>query len=144
MGDKITLQVGVKVLLKNKEGKYLMLRRSLNKYPEIKGRWDMAGGRIGPGKTLIENLQREVKEETGLKLISIPKLIAAQDILRGKGRHVVRLTHIGESNGEVKLDTDENDMYKWYTWKELLALDDVDIYFRELLNDKTLWDKKEA
>lgn len=38
------LQVGVKVLLKNKEGNYLLLRRSLKKYPGVKGRWDIAGG----------------------------------------------------------------------------------------------------
>jgi len=43
-----TLQVGVKVLLKNKAGQYLLLRRALEKYPEIQGRWDIVGGRINP------------------------------------------------------------------------------------------------
>lgn len=142
MEDKITLQVGVKALLRNMDGKYLLLRRSLEKYPEIEGRWDIVGGRIDPGKTLIENLRREIQEETGLELVGDPKLIAAQDILRNKNHHVVRLTYIGESNGEVKLDTSENDMYKWYTWEEMIELDDVGVYFRELLNDKTLWDKQ--
>jgi len=55
MENNIILQVGVKALLQNSEGKYLLLRRSLEKYPEIKGRWDIVGGRIDPGSILIEN-----------------------------------------------------------------------------------------
>lgn len=78
------LQVGVKILLKNKEGRYLLLRRSLEKYPTATGRWDIVGGRIEAGKNLTENLKREIKEETGLELIGEPKLIAAQDIKIGR------------------------------------------------------------
>jgi len=137
MESSITLQVGVKVLLKNSEGKFLLLRRALEKYPEIVGRWDIVGGRIDPGKTLLENLKREIKEETGLELVGEPKLIAAQDILRNQGRHVVRLTYLGKSAGDVKLNRGENDDYKWYNLEELLALDDVDVYFKELLKNKS-------
>ncbi|MFA5050664.1 MAG: NUDIX hydrolase [Patescibacteria group bacterium] len=143
MENNLILQVGVKILLKNKDGQYLLLRRSLEKYPDIKGRWDIVGGRIDTGKTLIENLKREVFEETGLEIVGNPKLIAAQDILRETGRHVVRLTYLGKTLGEIKLDTNENDLYKWYSWEELTRLDDVDIYFKELLNDQSLWISKE-
>jgi 8-oxo-dGTP diphosphatase len=129
------LQVGVKVLLKNKEGNYLLLRRSLVKYPDVKGRWDIAGGRIEIGTPLMENLKREVKEETGMELVGEPRLCAAQDILRGAGKHVVRLTYTGEAAGEIVLDTNENDIYRWFTKEELMHLDDVDIYFKELLDE---------
>lgn len=142
MGNNVTLQVGVKVFLQNKDGKYLLLRRSLEKYPEVKGRWDIVGGRIDAGKTLIENLRREVREETGLEIVGKPSLIAAQDILRNSDRHVVRLTYVGEAIGDVKLDTAENDMYKWYTREELTKLTDLDVYFRELLDDNSLWDSQ--
>jgi len=137
----IKLQVGVKVLLKNKEGKYLMLRRSLEKYPEIKGRWDIVGGRIDPGSSLFDNLKREVKEETDLELIKEPKLIAAQDIMPNSEKHVVRLTYIGEIEGDITLDKTENDMYKWYTMGELKNLEDIDIYFKELLDNNSINDK---
>jgi len=50
------LQVGVKALLRNKEGKYLLIRRSSEKYPEVGAKWDIVGGRINPGETLLENL----------------------------------------------------------------------------------------
>ena len=134
--NEIKLQVGVKILLKNKDGRYLLLRRSLTKYPEIVGRWDIVGGRIQPGKNLIENLKREMKEETGLELVGEPKLVAAQDIMRDNNHHVVRLTYLGETDGEVVLDTSENDAYKWYSWEELVRLENVDMYFREVLKDK--------
>ncbi len=133
MGSEITLQVGVKILLENSEGKYLLLRRSLKKYPDIKGRWDVVGGRIDPGTPLIENLKREVLEETGLEIVGEPRLLAAQDILRVPGRHVVRLTYAGKVKGNVVLNAGENDMYRWYNKEELTSLDDVDVYFKELL-----------
>lgn len=136
---KVDLQVGVKILLKNKEGKYLLLRRSAKKYPEVgDSRWDIVGGRINPGVTLIENLRREVKEETDLKLIGEPHLVAAQDILRIPARHVVRLTYIGEAGGEIRIDSDEHDDYKWYTKEEMEQLEGVDMYFRDLLKKNIL------
>ena len=94
------LQVGVKALLQNKEGKYLLIRRSSDKYPEVGPKWDIVGGRINSGETLMENLKREIKEETNLDMKKEPKLVAAQDILRVPGMHVVRLTFVGEIEGE--------------------------------------------
>jgi ADP-ribose pyrophosphatase YjhB (NUDIX family) len=140
MGNNILLQVGVKVLLKNKEGKYLLVHRSLEKYPEVKsGRWDIVGGRINPGVSLIDNLKREIKEETGLELIGEPRLIAAQDIIPKPDRHIVRLTYVGEADGGVVLDTEENDQCRWYTMDEVMKLEDVDNYFKKLLNEHSLW-----
>ncbi|MBM2817970.1 MAG: GDP-mannose mannosyl hydrolase [Parcubacteria group bacterium] len=142
MENNVILQVGVKVILENEQGEYLLLRRSLDKYPEVKGRWDIVGGRINPGQKLIENLRREIREETGLKLIDVPRLIAAQDIIPNVERHVVRLTYVGKAEGNIVLDTSENDLYRWYSFEELQALHDVDIYFKELLNIKSLWRKE--
>lgn len=127
------LQVGVKALLQNKEGKYLIIHRNPAKYPEAAHRWDIVGGRITPGAQLFENLKREVKEETNLDLIEEPRLIAAQDILRVPGKHVVRLTYVGVIEGEPKLDTEENIEYKWATLDEIRAIADMDSYFKELL-----------
>jgi 8-oxo-dGTP diphosphatase len=109
----IVLQVGVKALLKNKDGKYLVVKRNLDKYKGAKGSWDIVGGRIEPGTSLLENLKREVKEETGLTIISNPKLISAQDILHNTGRHIVRLTYVADTEGKVALDTSENLEYTW-------------------------------
>ncbi len=115
------LQVGVKAIIKNQNGDYLLLRRSLEKYPEIGDKWDIVGGRINPGETLFDNLQREIREEIGLELKGDPKLIAAQDILLVPGRHVVRLTYIvdfDDLDGEPRL-SDEHSEFKWFGIKEL-------------------------
>jgi ADP-ribose pyrophosphatase YjhB (NUDIX family) len=132
--SELVLQVGVKVLLKNKEGKYLLMRSNPKKYPEKGARWDIVGGRINPGSTLMQNLKREVKEEASLDLIEEPKLMAAQDILRVPGRHVVRLTYMGQIDGEPSID-EESTEYKWFTADEIkvLTYDELDIYFKELV-----------
>lgn len=132
----ITLQVGVKILVQDNEGRYLLLERSLTKYPDIKGRWDIVGGRINPGTELLENLKREVKEETNLELAGEPKLVAAQDILRVPGKHIVRLTYVGKAVGDIIVDKSENDSFKWFTRDELESLDDTDMYLKELFNKK--------
>jgi hypothetical protein len=49
-----------------------------------------------------------------LKIKGTPKLLAAQDIIRGDDRHVVRLTFLGEAEGKVKLDW-EGAEFKWLT-----------------------------
>lgn len=76
------LQVGVKIILQNNEEKFLLLQRNLEKYPGIKQNdsLDIVGGRIQAGISLLENLKRDVFEETKLNLVGEPKLIAAQDI----------------------------------------------------------------
>lgn len=128
----VTLQVGVKVLLKNPQGKYLLLRRSAKKYPEVNNLWDIAGGRIDPGIPLLDNLKREVQEETRLKLTSEPQLIAAQDILKNTDRHIVRLTYVCESAGEPILSA-EHDEYKWLTLEQINSLKGLDSYLKKIL-----------
>jgi len=128
----MNLQVGVKILLKNTEGKYLLVRRSAEKYPKAGDQWEIAGGRINPGSPLIENLQREVKEETGLEIIGIPKILAAQDIIMAD-KHIVRITYTGEANGEVIL-SDEHTDYKWLTLDEIKDIEPMDSYFKEIIS----------
>lgn len=136
--EQIILQVGVKILLKNSEGKFLLNRRNPKKYPEMGPKWDIVGGRINAGSPLMENLKREVLEETGLEITSTPVLIAAQDILRVPGKHVVRLTYTGNTKGEPAI-SEESLEFGWFTADEIrgMSSDELDIYFKELL-DKML------
>lgn len=131
--SEVKLQVGVKVFLKNKEGKFLLLKRNLEKYQKVRGEWDIVGGRIEPGSKLIDNLKREVMEETGLEIIGEPKLIFAQDIIPNEEKHVVRLTYVGQTDGEPVLDTSENTEYKWLNVEEMKNQENLDIYVKEIL-----------
>lgn len=130
------LQVGVKILLKNKDGKYLIVQRSVKKYPEVGAKWDIIGGRINTGASLVENLKREVMEETSLEIKNEPKLITAQDILK-IDKHVIRLTYTGFADGEVKL-SDEHTDYKWLFLEEIKNLEPMDKYFKEVLSNFNL------
>ncbi|MEK7208242.1 MAG: NUDIX hydrolase [Patescibacteria group bacterium] len=132
MAESIILQVGVKVFLKNPRGRYLLLERSPTRYPNVKNRWDIPGGRIFPGTPLLENIKREVFEETRLSMVSEPKLIAAQDIIRLPEKHIVRLTFLAETKGEPALDK-EHLSYKWVTLKEMRVLKKLDEFTREIL-----------
>lgn len=131
------LQVGVKVLLRNSEDKYLVLKRSIEVVPGKGLTWDMPGGRIEPGSTLMDNLARELMEETGLTLSVVPRLIAAQDLMKVAERHVVRLTYIGEAEGDVHLSHEHTD-YKWLSLEEIEALPDLGSNFRKLFEDGTI------
>ncbi|MDD4989077.1 MAG: NUDIX hydrolase [Candidatus Pacebacteria bacterium] len=128
----ITLQVGVKAFLKNKEGKFLLLRRS-EKYKDIKGNWDIVGGRINPGSSLFDNLKREILEETGLVLHETPQILTAQDILRVHGKHIVRISYIANIEGEPKIDGESTD-FKWMTIAEMKAEKELDMFVREILD----------
>lgn len=107
------LQVGVKALIKNSNGEYLFLKRAEPYEREKKCRWDIPGGRINIGEPIYEALKREIKEETGLKMIGIPQVIFAQDILRGSDKHVVRITFTVKAKGKVTLDKKEHSEYSW-------------------------------
>ncbi len=100
--------------------------------------WDIVGGRIEAGSSLLENLRREVKEETGLEIVSEPKLIAAQDILRIEGKHVVRLSYVAETHGEPKLDTNENTEYRWLSASDMKRQQGLDMYVKEILEKNWL------
>lgn len=109
-----------------------MLLRSAVKYPDAGAKWEIGGGRINPGTPLLENLKREVMEETGLEITGEPKLITAQDIFsKVKNKHIVRLTYIGFADGEVKL-SDEHTEYKWLSKEELTNLEPIDPVLKEV------------
>ena len=132
------LQVGVKVLLKREDGKILLLLRNPETYGKTVGKWDIPGGRIEPGSSLMDNLAREVREETNLQMVSTPYLIGAQDIIKEGERHVVRLTFVARTTGEPELDLNENTEYKWVTFGELRDEELLDSYVRTLLTEGNL------
>lgn len=131
---EVRLQVGVKIFLRNEEGKFLLMKRNPEKYKHTQGVWDIVGGRIDPGSRLMENLKREVKEETKLKILSKPKLLYAQDIIPDESRHIVRLSYIGDTKGEPVLDESENTEYKWLSVEELKNWEDLDTYAKEIID----------
>ena len=127
------LQVGVKAFIRNEKGQYLVLRKNPdhNKYATYA--WDIPGGRIDTGASLIDNLAREIKEETSMELLRDfePKLIYAQDIIR-ETFHVVRLSYLAHADGEVVLSPEHTD-FKWVSLEELKTLAGLDTFTEEVV-----------
>lgn len=130
------LQVGVKVLIKNKSGAFLFLQRSKSiSTDSTETSWDIPGGRINPGELLHEALRREVIEEIGNDIQSNPQLIAAQDIIvPDKDLHVIRLTYTIEADiSNIELSHEHID-YKWVMSDQFKSIN-VEPYLRKVLQD---------
>ena len=66
MDNEDVFHIGVKVLIINQEGYLLLLCSVPNDGKEMF--WDIPGGRIQRGETIFDTLNRELYEETGLRL----------------------------------------------------------------------------
>lgn len=63
-------QVGVKALITNDKNEILVLDSGEWHLKHQTQHWDIPGGRIQEGHTILETLQREVLEETGVKSLN--------------------------------------------------------------------------
>lgn len=97
-------------ILKNNKGEILLLRRS-DKNNSYQGCWQLPEGKIEFDEQPEEALRREIKEETGLDLVSSDLVFAISTRMTAKGvdYHVVRIVYEVECKGSVKLSQDHND-----------------------------------
>lgn len=128
----------------HKDGKYLLVRRNLNK-KAFPGKWTVPGGGmevddyINLPKTThdhwyfaVENsLRREVLEEAGLEMGKLNYLLDIT-FIRPDGVPVVILSYYGDyKSGDVKLN-EENIDYAWASFEEAKAYDLVEGLLEEI------------
>jgi phosphoglycolate phosphatase len=119
-------------LISNSAGQVLMVRT--HKWSNL---WGIPGGKIKWGETSTAALQREIQEETGLRVTDI-QFVLAQDCIRSKefyrDAHFVLLNYTCRCPGEpaVKLN-DEAHEFRWVTVEQALAMP-VNQPTRRLLN----------
>lgn len=121
----MNLQIGVKVLLQNGAGQFLLIKRTTLLANETAVSWDIPGGRIEADEPLITALRREVSEELGVELTGNPTLVNAQDIfVPEKDLHVIRLTYLldAEINPETIRLSNEHQDVAWMTRKQAIEL----------------------
>jgi len=102
------------IIIFNKNGEVLVVKRSLND-EWIPGKWAIPGGRREQGETLIQNIQRETKEEVGLKLD--PQKIIFLPIVSKRLNHVFFTTN--SFSGNIHLGDGEHSHFSWVNPKNL-------------------------
>lgn len=118
-------QVGVKALITDKSGKYLVFDYGDWHRKDQERHWDIAGGRVKEGQTIAETLLREMEEETGITEIkksefftAVPSNFKDMNI----DGHMVGLilliykVQIAE-DAEIRL-SEEHSGYEWVSAKE--------------------------
>ena len=130
--------VAVVAVIRNEEGKYLVLKRSKNEiaYP---GQYTFPGGKIEGNETVGETLIREADEEAGLVLKPGKILLKDKSYLRPDGQTAKFFSYLceAENTSEVKICEDFSD-YKWVSLKELKELPHVGIEDELLAADELI------
>jgi len=135
----------------HKDGKYLILKRSLDK-KAFPGRWTVTGGGLELNDyvntkkatpdawyfVLTNSLRREIKEETALEVGKLHYLLDLA-FLRPDGIPVLTLSYYCDwQSGEVKLN-EENIEYQWVTCEEAKDYDLIGGILEEIeMTDKIL------
>ena len=88
--------------------------------------WDFAGGKIEAGETAEEGLKREIREETGLEVTIENIEHVYTDVEELPEAQYVMLTYkCVYTDGDVTLNPEEHDDYKWVTVDELKTMEVV-------------------
>ena len=108
----------VKAIIKNKDGKFLVLFKS-DKEDINPKEIDLPGGRIEFGEEAPVCLAREVREETNLE-IEIKKPSRVWTLIKGDF-HLLGITFLADFiGGEINL-SGEHDAYRWVNKEDILA-----------------------
>lgn len=130
--SKLVHRSSVYAVIKSEEGVLLVRDRTSDE------KWDLPGGGIEKGEDLIDALKREVKEETGLKVISNPKKICEfteyfYDIDSKKGWESHRFFFEVSSEGKPVLDGNNDDIVNAHFFKKPLSPTEVAPVAREIV-----------
>lgn len=103
------LVVGAYVM---RDDKILLIQRSATE-DFLPNMWEIPSGGVDDGEGLIEALQREVFEETGLMLGKVGKFSDFFDYVSGSGRKARQFNFIVTASGAVQLNPVEHQAHVW-------------------------------
>ena len=103
--------------------------------PKWDNRWTICGGHIEVGETIQDATNRELFEETGLKVKLIDTLPVSESFVHPpkfkRDAHFIFIDSVGKIDSDkpleeiIKLDGTELTEYRWFATDEALALPDV-------------------
>lgn len=119
--------IGVKALIENSEGELLLLLADVTTHSKnTEPYWDIPGGRIEAGDSLVGTLQREIEEETGITELNIaPQQLTTvlsnheTPLDNGKTAGLVLVVYRVAIETDVKIIlSDEHERYEWVNKSE--------------------------
>jgi mutator protein MutT len=118
----------VRVLLKAvimDGNKFLTLRRPADSHSRANC-WDFPGGNLEFGESAGECLEREIKEETSLKVKDIRPIHVITALDPKKNIFWVEIGYCAKYSGGKVVLSSEHSEYKWVTRDEFLKLESAD------------------
>jgi 8-oxo-dGTP diphosphatase len=112
--------LSVRMIIQDIDGNCLLVRRSKTNKSNV-GKWEFPGGKIDPGEAFYEALLREVKEETGLKVV-VNHVAGVTESETSLVRIVSLIFKGTKELGEVCL-SDEHDCFLWVPYQKLSVYD---------------------
>jgi len=109
----------VAVGILKKGGKILVCQRSRGSRYELK--WEFPGGKLEPGETIEQCLERELKEELSIVPHGIDSVEMQQSHYEDGGKFVVAYCTVTDFGGEPRNNVFEQ--IRWVTSGELAKLD---------------------
>jgi|JFJP01.1.fsa_nt_gi 8-oxo-dGTP pyrophosphatase MutT (NUDIX family) len=120
--EKKELAKNALAVIVNEDNKFLLLKRG-EEAPWMPEKWSLVGGGIEKGETPQKAIEREILEETSLKIKEFIKTFSIQrnpDSIE----HIFACRYDGDPT-DISLDDSENTNYGWYDINEMEYLDVV-------------------
>ncbi len=113
--------VSQKIIILNKENKFLVLHRS-NTASSRPLAWDLPGGDLDFGEDPMQGIIRETKEETGL---DIPNIVPfdVEGHITPDGSFWVTIAYKAECGSKDVVLSYEHDKFEWLNKEEFLCLE---------------------
>lgn len=115
--------IAIKALIKNKDSFLILKTADSNQNNDLSG-WETPGGRLEIGEEIIDGLNREIKEETGLSVkILFPFNAFSANV--GREDSIIGINYLAEYSGEeVEINTNEHSNYQWINIPDIRKLKD--------------------
>lgn len=115
--------VWVGALLSDGHGRFLFLKRVDSSWAG--GKWQLPGGKMEWGESVMDTLNREINEETGGRILD-PAFLGVYTIqisTKDSKFHTVMMVYKGNYSGKsINISEDHND-YTWMSLKEAVGAD---------------------
>jgi mutator protein MutT len=129
--------VAAHALILDVENRVLVTRRPADdNYMPL--HWDIPGGTVEAGEKVEEALVREVLEETKLTVMPLQPIFVYSNLSQLPKRQTIQIVYsCALLRGQIVLQPEEHDDYRWVGLNELAALNCI-AFLRSLIDSNTL------